>query len=176
MLMGRTQVLRVASERAGPACAKPKRLHFGEGRGPRSNALDVPGQCCGVCRPTSFFGRIGIMLARLDDLPAAPARGGATSPLTLNGISGPICGAKEFQVAGGRVGAMLFRAGEPDWRSACGNCGNWRFPPVAGNIGGPRLATRVSATSVSPRRLGPEMRRHHRRRFVVGLKPLLQEA
>jgi hypothetical protein len=78
------------------------------------------------------------MVPRLDDLPAAPARDGPTSPLTPDVISGPIYGTQEFPVAVGRVGAMLFRAGAPDWRSACGNCGNWRFPPVAGNIGGPR--------------------------------------
>jgi hypothetical protein len=51
------------------------------------------------------------MFARLDDLPAAPARDGATSPLTLDGISRPIYGTKEFPVAGGRARAMLFRAG-----------------------------------------------------------------
>src|ERR1700681_718285 len=43
-------------------------------------------------------------------------------------------------------------------------------------IGRPAPATRVSATSVSRRRLGPEMRRHHRRRLVVGPQSLLQEA
>src|SRR5216683_4238920 len=121
-------------------------------------------------------GRIGIMFARLDDLPAAPALDGATSPLTTDGISGPIYGTKEFPVAGGRVGAMLFRAGGPDWRSACGNCGNWRFPPVAGNIGCPRPATRVSASNVSQHLLRPEMRAQHGGRLVVGLEPLLQEA
>src|SRR5882757_8499142 len=51
------------------------------------------------------------MVVRLDDLPAGPARDGATSPLTPGGISGPIYGAKEFPVAGGRARAMLFRAG-----------------------------------------------------------------
>ena len=51
------------------------------------------------------------MFARLDDLPAVPARDGAISPLTPGGISGPIYGAKEFPVAGGRVRAMLFRVG-----------------------------------------------------------------
>ena len=51
------------------------------------------------------------MLPRRDDLPAVPARDGATSPLTPDVISGPIYGTQEFPVAGGRVGAMLFRAG-----------------------------------------------------------------
>ena len=51
------------------------------------------------------------MLPRLDNLPAVPARDGATSPLTPDVISGPIYGTKEFPVVGGRVGAMLFRAG-----------------------------------------------------------------
>src|SRR5882672_8864358 len=61
------------------------------------------------------LGRIGIMVARLDDLPAVSALDGATSPLTPGGNSGPIYGTQEFPVAGGRVGAMLFRAGaEPD--------------------------------------------------------------
>jgi hypothetical protein len=59
--------------------------------------------------------RIGIMVVRLDNLPAVPARDGAASPLTPGGISGPLYGTKEFPVVGGRVGAMLFRAGgEPD--------------------------------------------------------------
>src|SRR5580704_7916724 len=58
-----------------------------------------------------FLGRIGILFAHLDDLPAVPARDGATSPLTPGGISGPLYGTQEFPVAGGRVGAMLFRAG-----------------------------------------------------------------
>src|SRR5580704_18703419 len=116
------------------------------------------------------------MSARRDDLPAAPARNGAPSPLTFDGISGPLYGTQEFPVAGERVGAMLFRADGPDWRSACGNCANWRFPPVVRNIGWPRPATRVSATSVSPCRLRPEMRAQHGGRLVVGLEPLLQEA
>src|SRR5258708_3591207 len=56
-------------------------------------------------------GRIGIMFARLDDLPAVPARDGATSPLTPGGISGPIYGVQKLPVADGRTRAMLFRAG-----------------------------------------------------------------
>src|SRR6267154_2447120 len=57
MLMGRTQVLRVASERAGPACAKPKRLHFGEGRGPRSMRLTFLGTVVAYAgRPLSLEG------------------------------------------------------------------------------------------------------------------------
>src|SRR5258708_2695331 len=126
-----------------------------------------------VCLPTSLFGRIGIMLARLGDLPAAPARDGATSPLTTAGSCGPIpiYGAKEFPVAGGCPGAMLFRDGGPDWRSACGNCGNWRFPPVAGNIGGPRPATRVSASNASPRRLCPAKPTQYGGLLVLGLVP-----
>src|SRR5258707_13625137 len=67
----------------------------------RAFSLDRTEQCCGVCLPTSFFGRIGLMFAHLDDLPAVPARDGAISPLTPGGISGPIYGTKEFPVAGG---------------------------------------------------------------------------
>jgi hypothetical protein len=58
----------------------------------------------------SLFGKIGIMFMRLDNLPAVPARDGATSPLTPSGIPGPLYGTQEFPVAGGRVGAMLLRA------------------------------------------------------------------
>src|SRR5580693_4688852 len=58
----------------------------------------------------SLFGKIGIMFPHLDDLPAVPARDGATSPLTPGGIPGPLYGTQEFPVAGGCVGAMLFRA------------------------------------------------------------------
>ena len=102
-----------------------------------SNELDRTEQCCGVCLPTSLLGRIGIMLPRLDDLPAMPARDGAPSPLTPDGSSGPPYGVQKLPVASGRACAMLFRAGGPDWPSACGNCGNWRLPPVAENIGWP---------------------------------------
>ena len=77
----------------------------------RGPPLDRTEQCCGVCLPTSLFGRIGIMLPRLDELPAVPAHDGATSPLTTDVISGPLYGTKEFPVAGGCVGAMLFRVG-----------------------------------------------------------------
>src|SRR5580704_3816324 len=116
-----------------------------ESRAPRPNQLDKTEQCCGVCLPTSLFGRIGVMLVRLDDLPAVPARDGATSSFTPNGISGPLYGVQKLPVAGGRAGAMLFRAGGPVWRSACGN---WRLPLVAGR--GPPMfpATRVTASSV----------------------------
>src|ERR1700730_1815798 len=55
-------------------------------------------------------GRIGIMFARLHDLPAVPALDGAPSPSGTDVDSGPIYGAKEFPVAGGRSCAMLFRA------------------------------------------------------------------
>ena len=81
-------------------------------------SLDRTEQCCGVCLPTSPFGRIGILFARLDDLPAVPAGDGATSPLTPGGISGPIYGTKEFPVAGGRARAMLFRADVEPGRKA----------------------------------------------------------
>src|SRR5882757_6921079 len=57
----------------------------------------------------------------------------------------------------------------------CANCAN-RLPPVAGNIGGPRPATRVSASNVSQHLLRSEMRAQHGGRLVVGLEPLLQEA
>src|SRR5580704_18943725 len=60
-------------------------------------------------------------------------------------------------------------------KTACANCAN-RLPPVVRNIGWPRPATRVSATSDSPRGLRPEMRAQHGGRLVVGLEPLLQEA
>jgi hypothetical protein len=81
-------------------------------------SLDRTEQCCGVCRPTSLFGRIGLMFAHLDDLPAVPARDGATSPLTPGGISGPIYGVQKFPVAGGRARAMLFRVGAEPARKA----------------------------------------------------------
>ena len=58
------------------------------------------------------------MFARLDDLPAVPARDSATSPLTPGGISGPVYGTKEFPVVGGHVCAMLFRAGAGPARKA----------------------------------------------------------
>src|SRR5260370_17692676 len=57
----------------------------------------------------------------------------------------------------------------------CANCAN-RFPQVVRNIGCLRPVTRVSATSVSVRRLGPEMRAQHGGGLVVGLDALLQEA
>ena len=55
------------------------------------------------------LGRIGIMFSRLHDLPAVPALDGATSPSKTDVDSGPIYGAKDFPVAGGRSRAMLFR-------------------------------------------------------------------
>ena len=51
------------------------------------------------------------MVARRDVLPAVPARDDAISPLTHSDILRPIYGTKELPVAGGRVAAMLFRAG-----------------------------------------------------------------
>jgi hypothetical protein len=84
----------------------------------RAFSLDRTEQCCGVCLPTSLFGKIGLMVARLDDLPAAPACDGATSPLTPGGISWPIYGVQKFPVAGGRAGAMLFRVGAEPARKA----------------------------------------------------------
>src|SRR5260370_14082812 len=80
---------------------------------------------------------------------------------------GKVCGAKELSLAVSR------------WaKTACANCANCanRFPQVVRNIGCLRPVTRVSATSVSVRRLGPEMRAQHGGRLVVGLDPLLQEA
>src|SRR5260370_40203587 len=63
-------------------------------------------------------------------------------------------------------------------KTACANCANCanRLPQVVRHIGCPRPATRVSATSVSPHRLGPEMRAQHGGRLLVGLDALLQEA
>src|SRR6266851_10379629 len=59
--------------------------------------------------------RIGIMFARLDDLPAVPAFDGATSQHRTAVDSGRIYGTQEFPVAGGRARATLFRAhAEPD--------------------------------------------------------------
>src|SRR5450631_4643484 len=54
--------------------------------------------------------RIGLVFARLDDLPAVPALDGATSQHRTAVDSGRLYGTKEFPVAGGRARAMMFRA------------------------------------------------------------------
>jgi hypothetical protein len=96
----------------------------------------VPEQCCGVCLSTAFFGRIGIMVARLNDLPAAPAFEDAASALTPGGVRWPPYGVQKVLVVGGRADARPFRVVRADRRSGCGNCGNrcrpHRSPP--GNV------------------------------------------
>jgi hypothetical protein len=64
------------------------------------------------------------MVARLNDLSAAPAFEEAASALIPGGVCWPPYGTKEFPVAGGRAGARSFQVVRADWRSACGNCGN----------------------------------------------------
>jgi hypothetical protein len=64
------------------------------------------------------------MVARLNDLSAAPAFEEAASALIPGGVCWPPYGTKEFPVAGGRADARSFQVVRADWRSACGNCGN----------------------------------------------------
>src|ERR1700682_6137869 len=80
--------------------------------------VDSPEQCCGVYVPAPLPGRIGIMFARLVDLPAVPSLGRATPKSRTDVHSGPLYGAQEFPVARARARAMLFRAGaESDWKT-----------------------------------------------------------
>ena len=58
------------------------------------------------------------MVARLDDLPATPARDGRSIAITPGSISGPLYGTQAFPVAGGNVRATLFRVAAAPGRKA----------------------------------------------------------
>ena len=68
------------------------------------------------------------MVARLNDLPAAPAFEDAASALAPGGVSWPPYGVQKLPIVSGHAGARSFRVVRADWRGACGNCGNRRRP------------------------------------------------
>ena len=79
------------------------------------------------------------MVARLNDLPAAPAFEDAASALAPGGVSWPPFGVQKLPIAGGRAGARSFRVVRADRPSACGNCGNRGRPrrSTPGGVSGP---------------------------------------
>ncbi len=94
------------------------------------------------CEP--HLDRIGIMLARLDDLPQRHRSGHCTRP-RLEFRTSMRC--EEFPVATIQTRAVLLRApatpSHRHWHIACGNCGNYKIPAAAAPRWAARLAYRL---------------------------------